>query len=181
MAYFSIVKGSYKSRDAIFNLIRYITNPMKNPYCISNRTHACNADAYKTAKYFENVQIYWRKENGKRIRHFHLDFSPNEPLNYSDLNYIGYKIIDYFANYQIVFALHEFDNDGLPCHKHLHFALNPINYHTGKRYRLNKRQLVKLRLFIEQILFEYGITFEGFRETRSPILPDNIAPYAIQH
>ena len=169
MAYFNIIKGSYKSPQSIFNVIRYITNPMKNPHHITNRNHNCDEDAHNTAECFKTVQKFWRKENGKHIRHFQLDFSPNEHLDYSDLNYIGYKIIDYFADYQIIFALHEFDNDGFPCHKHLHFALNPINYHTGKRYRLNKRQLINLRIFIEQVLSDYGITFEGFHKTHLPI------------
>ena len=160
MAYIEIVKGAYKSPQSIYNVIHYIVNTRKNPNGITNVKDSSESNIRKIAHLFLEEQKYWRKESGKRIRHFHVDFPPDTKLSYKDYCYIAYCIMDYFEDYQIIFALHEFDNEGNPCHKHLHFAFNPINYRNGKRFHLNKKQLKEFREYINDILSSYGITLE---------------------
>ncbi len=151
--YFKIVKGDYNKESAIFYVIRYVRNPEKNPHGISN-IH--EDEIQKLAEEFLQIQKKYRNEKGKRIRHFYLSFPENCNLSNKAYMHIAFQIIDYFKNYQTVFGLHEFDNDGQPCHKHIHFAMNPINYKTGKRIKLNKKRLYELHNLIDSILSEYS-------------------------
>ena len=160
MAYIEFPTGKYNGAKAIYNVIHYIINPQKNPYGITNAQNVSEEELSHITEHFRNVQKYWRKTNRKRIRHFHVDFPPDCTLSYEDYSYIAYEIIEYFEDYQIIFALHEFDNKGKPCHKHIHFAFNPINYRNGTRYRLDKKELRHLREYIEDILSEYHFTLE---------------------
>jgi len=151
--YFKIVKGKYDKKSAIFYVIRYIRSPEKNPHGISN-IH--EDEIQKLAEEFLQIQKWYRNEKGKRIRHFYLSFPKNCNLSYEAYMHIAFRIIDFFKNYQIVFGLHELGNDGKPCQKHIHFALNPINYKTGKRIKLNKKRLFELHKLIDSILEEYS-------------------------
>lgn len=151
--YLKIVKGGYDKEAAILNVISYIRKPEKNPHGVSN-IH--EDEIQKLAEEFLQVQKKYRNEKGKRVRHLYLSFPENYNLSYKDYTYIAFRIVDYFKNYQIVFGLHEFDNEGKPCKKHIHFALNPINYKTGKRIKLNKKRLFGLHKLIDSILSEYS-------------------------
>ncbi len=151
--YFKIVKGKYDKEKAVYHVIRYIMNPQKNPHAISN-IHEDEIE--KITEEFLQVQKYYRNEKGKRIRHFFLSFPENSKFSYEEYIEIAFRITDYFKNYQIVFSLHEFNNDNLPCPIHIHFALNPINYRTGKRIKLDKKRLHELHKLIDTILAEYS-------------------------
>lgn len=152
--YFKIVKGKYDNESAIFYVIRYVRNSKKNPHGISN-IHEDEIE--KIAEEFLQIQKKYRNEKGKRVRHFYLSFPKNCNLSYKAYIHIAFHIVDYFKNYQIIFGLHEFDNDGRPCQKHIHFALNPINYKTGKRIKLNRERLFELHRLIDSIVAEYSI------------------------
>lgn len=151
--YLKITKGKYDKESAIFYVIRYVRNPEKNPHGISN-IH--EDEIREIAKEFLHIQKKYRNEKGKRVHHFYLSFPGNCNLSYEAYIHIAFHIVDYFRYYQIVFGLHEFDNDGKPCQKHIHFAMNPINYKTGKRIKLNKKRLFEFHTLIDSILAEYS-------------------------
>lgn len=151
--YFHICKGKYDKESAIFYVIHYVRDPEKNPHGISN-IH--EDEIQKLAEEFLQIQKKYRNEKGKRIRHLYLSFPKNYNPSYKAYTHIAFRIVDYFKNYQTVFGLHEFDNYGQPCHKHIHFALNPINFKTGKRIKLNKKRLFELHKLIDSILTEYS-------------------------
>ncbi len=151
--YLQIVKGKYDKESAIFYVIRYVRNPKKNPHGISN-IH--EEEILILTKEFLQVQKRYRNEKGRRVYHFYLSLSKEYNLSYDAYFNIAFQIVDYFSDYQIVFGLHEFDNDGLPCNKHIHFALNSINYKTGKRIKMNKERLFELHRIIDSIVTEYS-------------------------
>lgn len=151
--YFKIVKGKYDKEKAIYYVIHYIVNPQKNIHGISN-IH--DYEIEKVVEEFLQVQKFYRNEKGKRIRHFFLSFPEKCKFSYETYTRIAFHISDYFENHQIVFALHEINNQNIPCNPHLHFALNPINYRTGKRIKLDKKRLHKLHRLIDSILAEYS-------------------------
>lgn len=161
MVYIEFTKGDYKNASAIYYVINYILDPHKNPHKITNCENAGKEDIKNISKCFEKTQKIWRKENGKRIRHFHVDFPTDCLLTYKDYNKIAFAIMEYFEEYQIIFALHEYNNDYTPCHKHLHFALNPINYCNGNRIRIGKKKMHDIRFYINKVvLAEYNIIAE---------------------
>ena len=151
--FFQIVKGKYDKETSIYNVINYIRNPQKTPHGISN-IHANEIE--KMTEEFLQVQKLYRNEKGKRIRHLFIGFPEDCTLSYKAYARIAFQIADCFKNHQIVFALHEFNNNLEPCAKHIHFALNPINYKTGKRIKIDKKRLRNLHKQIDTILAKYS-------------------------
>lgn len=153
MAYFKIVPGKYHGKRSVQNVIRYILNKEKCPHKVFHAFGNTCEDIEEIIYKFLAVQKFYRNEKGKRIIHLILSFSENESYSFSTYLDIGYKIIDYFEKeYQCIFALHEYDNDGKPTLPHIHVAVNPINYVNGKRMKLDKKELFALRKYMDMIV-----------------------------
>ena len=153
MARFEIAPGKYRGKQSVRNVIRYILNPEKTPHKIY---HAYGNDSEETkhiAQSFLKVQELYRKTSHKRVIHMIVSFSEKEIYNYHTYLNIGYRIIDYFNDeYQCIFALHEKDNNGNESLPHIHFAINPISYKTGKRIKIDKKYLYTLRQYIDNVI-----------------------------
>ncbi|MCH5340543.1 MAG: relaxase/mobilization nuclease domain-containing protein [Acetatifactor sp.] len=147
-----ITKGKYKSTASIYRVIRYILNPAKNPHNISNIEAVTDKEIAKIVDSFKEVQREYRKESGKRILHFFVTFPTNANLSYDSYLKIAFDIADYFEYHQLIFAMHELNKHLEPCAKHIHFAVNPINFYTGKRLDINKDNLKELRQCIHTIV-----------------------------
>lgn len=144
--------GKYKATASIYRVIRYILNPLKNPHRISNTDAVTEKDIKKIADGFKKVQKFYRKESGKRVLHFFVTFPDDVVFSYDECRQIAFYIAEYFEDYQLIFALHELNNHLVPCAKHIHFAINPINFRTGKRLDINKSKLKELRMYIQSIV-----------------------------
>ncbi len=150
---YSESKNSYRNKDAIHNVIHYINNSSKLVHNIKGAL-GCNYDSSKSiTKDMLDVQKCFNKKKGKRINHFTVCFSPAEEeiLQIDDYLTIGYKIASFFPNeYQIFFALHE-NTDNM----HIHFAMNPVSFVTGKKFHWQKKDSHALKCRVEEILREY--------------------------
>ena len=148
------VKGNYRSKKCIYNVLHYILDWQKNPHNITNAESSSDEGIREIAKDFKTIQQYARKTSGKRILHLYVSPDPDMCLTASDFEKIAEAIVDIFDDYQVIYALHEFDNSGTACHIHLHFGINPISYRTGKRFRLIPNELKMLHKKINAIVDE---------------------------
>lgn len=133
MAKLKKIAGDYTNPDAIEKVIHYIFNPNKIPSGITGAFSANTMDTELMIHQFNKVQQYHRNCKGKRIIHLVVSFSNDEIALMPKISYtkIGYKILDFIGTeYQSVFALHENKKN-----LHIHFAINPVNTITGKKYR----------------------------------------------
>lgn len=155
-ANFIILKKKYYNRSAIYNVINYILDPKKNPYGVFHASGNSHKDIQKIAYRFEKVQKIFRKENRNRIIHMLLTFPYDCHLSYEEYLSIGYHIIDFFSDdHQCIFALHLYDNEGKYTHPHIHIAVNPVSYRTGKRLRLDKKMLHEIHKYVDTLLPNY--------------------------
>ena len=153
MAYIELVDGKYKGNRSVRDLIKYIMNPKKCPHQIWHPYATSDEDIDFTAEKFISVAEVYRKTSGKRMHHIFISFAPNEKFEYRQYLHIGYKLADYFGKeFQVVFALHEYDNNGKRVHPHIHMGINAINYNTGKRMDFNKAKLKAFRCYVSSII-----------------------------
>lgn len=164
MVCFKIVKGNYKGKKSIYNTIRYVLNPNKNPHNIFHAYGNTPEDIKKTADSFYKVQIAYNKTSCKRIIHCILAFSPDTKYSPDEFLNYGYRTMEFFEKgTQYVFALHEKGENGERKWPHIHILINPINAKTGERLSLDKAALYSLRAHIQSIFKDYT-EFEYFPE-----------------
>lgn len=145
------VKGKYNNADAIDKLISYIFNSQKTTHNITGVTSAFPLEKYKIIQQFNKVQIYHRNAKGRKAYHLIVSFSEKEEALFrlKDYRKIGYKIAAYFdnAHHQTAFALHE-NTDNL----HIHFAINAVNYITGKKYHMQRNDYRHVKIHVQRVI-----------------------------
>lgn len=150
---YSESKNSYRNKDAIHNVIHYINDSSKLIHNIKGAL-GCNYNSSQSiTKDMLAVQSCFNNKKGKRINHFTVCFSPTEEeiLQIDDYLTIGYKIASFFPDeYQIFFALHE-NTDNM----HIHFAMNPVSFVTGKKFHWQKKDSYMLKSYIHTIIDDF--------------------------
>lgn len=123
--------GKYKDDDAIHDIISYCGRSDKAS-CVGGIGVYLPNTIYE----MERLSQAYGKDQGVRLRHWILSFSPAELKRVSkrNLSAMLYKFGWYAASYyghqhQIIFAVH-LDTDT----PHIHFVMNTVNYRTGKKY-----------------------------------------------
>lgn len=149
MAVFKITTGKYRGTKSIAKVLHYILDPKKNPANIHNAYRMDYKDIDDIVSEFIKVQELYRKTNGKRIIHMILSFSEHPPYMPEEYQQIGNEIVKLFKGHQVIFGLHERDKDGNRKQPHIHVAVNPINYLTGKRLHISKAELKELKSYLE--------------------------------
>ena len=110
MAVFKIIKGEYKNKDAIKNVITYIWGKEEENKTPNNIFGALGVDYENinlTISQFEKIQRVYRKDSGKRILHIVVGFSKKEVFSLQQYLSIGYDIAKLFGGeHQVFFGLH---------------------------------------------------------------------------
>ena len=122
-----IMKGSYTNEDAQQNVISYALRKSKAEFtggCAVYPVSINNAD-----KQFQIIKEKYNKTEGRKIFHMCLSYKDDKEITkdkvLSDAKKVSDKIGEEFQN---IYGLHE-DTDNL----HVHFAINSVNYKTGKK------------------------------------------------
>ena len=101
---------------------------------------------------------------GKQLEHFVLSFDKDEIPNLSipKILYLSYAICEFFEENQILFALHETDNNGLEYadefHPHIHFVMNTTNINSQNKTRIDFCNEYMLKCYVGALLSDFGIT-----------------------
>lgn len=144
MPIIKFVNEKYNSFKAMKNLIHYIMAAEKTPNRIIGAIAAYPIEEKEIVRQFKQTQVLHRNQKKNRALHIVLSFSTEESqwLTFKDYEKIGYSVGNYYgkANHQVVFALHE-DTDN----PHIHFAINTVNYLTGKKYHQQHEDYIKIR------------------------------------
>ena len=156
-------KGRYTNYDAPEKLIRYVTrtNGKNNADLIAwgglGVTEFLGIE--KIIDQFYSVQIiHNRKGNfGRYVDHDVYSFSIEEEnfinANKLDVDKIARKMAyDFYERdkCQVVYGIHR--SSKTDKHMHIHFAINTVNYITGKKRRENTRQTRERETLFQQII-----------------------------
>lgn len=157
MAVLKIVNQAKKYHDhmAYEDLVSYCTVSRKCPYhCISGRA----VNPKNAALAMQSVARVYEKDQGVRLRHIILSFSPAEldktcDADVDSANKIAWEIMGYYSrNYQILACVHTNKK-----HLHIHFIMNMVSYLDGKKYPGDKRDFYRFQSYVKAVLIPYGI------------------------
>lgn len=167
-------KGKYKNKDAVENVIRYITRTRENESeekaseLISFGGRGVSADSpEEVIMEMEKVQEVYNKKNGRRLYHeFYL-------LKDSDFEAMGrdYEIVRRFAHacagyyykqgYQVEYAVHESKTK----HTHIHFAYNSVSSIDGRKVKDYKGALDAREKLFDEMAEEFHADCPIFRNS----------------
>lgn len=159
-------KGKYKNKDAVENVIRYITrtreneNEEKASELISYGGRGVSADSPENAiMEMEKVQEAYNKKSGRRIYHefYLLKDSDFEAMgkNYEIVKKFAHTCAGYYYNhgYQVEYAVHESKKK----HTHIHFAYNSVSSIDGRKVKDYKGTLDTREKLFDEIAKEHYI------------------------
>ena len=163
MAVLKLIKKPYRDDDVINNLVGYALNQDK----MINMCYGGSGVSIENP--IESMYAMKKALNlpsGKQAEHFILAFNQKElsKLTIPLIKQIAYDICEYFQGIQVVFALHEINNDYYSTDEfdsdkpHIHFVLNTVNAYTGGKFYINYNNEFDIRNYIEYLLFFYNIS-----------------------
>ena len=145
-----IMEKKYDNNVAIGNVINYIHNSINRMYSVAMGTTGDTVE--DTIHSFERTQKMWGKANGKRIHHLVMSFEKSKEPTLEQLKYITYCVTEYFSQvkkFQIFSGAHieqVYNKDN----KHIHFAINPINYVNGCRFQNRREDYIELFRYLAE-------------------------------
>lgn len=156
------VNNTYDSEKAIVNILRYIVTDKESAEKEQVRYwKAFGADSKnieKVIQQYENVQELFGKTKKKRIRHIILSF----PMEMDDANtakLVAEAVADMiYKSFQVTYAVHEKERN-----LHVHLAINPVSYRTGKKWHMSKKEFKKWKEDVCEIV-NTCVTENGYRE-----------------
>lgn len=154
---------NYKNKYAVHNVIRDITRSRENEryhsQLISYGSFGCepNAPAEWMIQEFLCIQNVYNIERRKGRRMYHEIFSLLDEeaaglyYNMALLYNVAMECARWYfeQGYQVVFAVHH------QSRFHIHFAVNTINYLTGKKFHTTKPEKEAREILFNQILHKY--------------------------
>ncbi len=148
MPILKIISKAYDDEYALSNVVNYVLKPglLCSGYA---------ADPNHAIEQMQLVKDIYGKDRGRRVRHFVLSFGPGEVIDCNDAMLLGFRICEYYSEFQSVFSLHE-DTD----HLHLHFAVNTVAYTDGHMYSCGLDDWYALRTYISALLPQWPVLLE---------------------
>ena len=147
MSFLRIVHGNPRT---LFGIIRYVKDTGKT---IPLLMDGFNIDPETAFEEMDFTQRIWNKTGGRQYKQFIFSFDSDVVLSRNTLMEIGRKIGAYYAvEYQILMVMH-FNTANI----HIHYILNTVNIFTGKKFSMTKRDMYNYKLYINQILQQYGL------------------------
>ena len=164
--------GYYKNEDAVESVLRYITRTRMEEKRLSELLFwgAYGASAYDLdllISQFEYVQQQMRSSTTRKLYHISYNFDKVEFLHLINDRNLLFKLaaaqasIFYRLGHQVAYAVHLKGEDNL----HVHFAINSVNFCTGKMFRL---PLNSDKLLNEEMVF---ISYSCIAETKGLLFP----------
>ena len=155
MSIFKVINRADDNVGTLHDRLNYITRASASRAEYMYGNHVSEWQGYYQMM---QVKLSYGQEEGKAYYHYMLnpDAPDYEVLNDRKLFDVGVQIDDlisnFYGNYQVVMAVH-FDTD-----PHLHFIANNIDFMTGERLHLSPMRLGELKLAVNGILNEAGLS-----------------------
>lgn len=147
----------YTNTPAIKNLIQYIVREKDtDAYVEYWGTRGLVKDVNHAYKVIDRMQKYLKSNTGRRMYHIIISFT--EKIRDPKVAYIvAEAIADYLGKeHQLVYGVH-LDTDNY----HIHYAVNAVNYATGKKWHKEKDEFSKwfrhIEKMAEEVLEEYYV------------------------
>lgn len=147
--------GKYQDDTARHDLIHYITQRKKIPNHIVCFSHG---DISNAADQMTQTARFFGKDQGIRIYHFIITFSPGDIRGLEYILYAANEITRILGqHHEVAYAVHE--DTKIP---HIHFAFNPVSFVDGNKYHGGKQEFQELMNTLREVMRFIGV-FTFFR------------------
>ena len=152
-----IVNGEYKNRDALSNVIHYITNPEKTEHYIG----AIGVNPYDPQKMVDQMllvkKVFGKEDGHRNVRHFIISFDKKDHITPEEAQWIAEDVARFYSSrYQICYGVH-LNTDDL----HIHFALNTVSFIDGKLFSEGWMELERLKRYVNEVILKYRLIKSG--------------------
>ena len=147
MANLIINNDPYLNDDALDNVVNYVIRDDKTHGVIGGQGVLLDNPTW----YMKLVKNHFCQDGGKQVQHLILSFDNYENyITRIEACQIGYAVCELLSEYQMVFGFHQ--DSG---HRHIHWAINPVNMLNGKKLIFGFKESFELRRKIAEILEDY--------------------------
>lgn len=145
--------GNYTNKDAIENLINYITGSFYFECWGSTGCYLVSVGdlATQIGFNFRAAQNIHNKTDGRLVQHLIIGFGDLAYTYEKDACTIGNAISFFYGcqGFQCFWGSH-FGSDNNDSYRHIHIALNPVNVMTGERFCGGHESMWALKKFLEE-------------------------------
>lgn len=158
------VKARYTDDASVKNVVKYIVGKGKNRDEQNVEyigVRGLSRDYKMATKEIIKTQEVLKKAKGRRVYHLVVSF-PCECKNLQMIKEAAKEVSNIiFREHQVIYAIHTSTDN-----YHIHFVINSVNYHTGKKWHKNKTEFTayikEMKMIVDRIVEKYyGIGLTG--------------------
>ena len=152
MSIFRVISSSKYAINTLQEILTYVTRVTGTR---TDLIYGAYVSPFDPCTQMLFVKELYAQENGKAFYHF--VFNPEEDISVETAYAIGVEMANAIANFggkfQVIMAVH-IDGESPHCH----FVSNNIDFETGNRLNLNKKNLYDMKTLLSDIAEDYGVS-----------------------
>lgn len=133
----------YQMESDMEGLLKYIAaegNNGRGEILLKSRGKGVSSKPVKAARQMQAVQRAYGKEGKRRMYHLVVSY-PKDMKKKAVILRAAEEIADMlFENYQVFYGIHTSTENW-----HIHYAVNAVNYNTGKKWHQSKKELGEMK------------------------------------
>lgn len=153
MSIFQVIASKrYSTINSLQEILTYVTRVTGTRSALIYGAYVSPFNPFAQMEYVKGV---FAQEDGKTF--YHYVFNPDADIDLNTAYLMGIDMANAIANFggkfQVIMAVHV--DKELP---HCHFVANNIDFETGARFDLNKKNLYDLKTLLSSIAESYGVS-----------------------
>ena len=153
MSIFQVIASKeYSTINSLQETLTYVTRVTGTR---NSLIYGANVSPFYPFSQMELVKGAYAQEDGKTF--YHYVFNPDSDIDLKTAYAMGKEmanaIANFRGNFQVIVAVHT--DKEFP---HFHFVANNIDFNTGARFDLNKKNLHDLKELLNEIAVAYGVS-----------------------
>ncbi len=163
IVHFVNYKKGTQSRTAMAGVLFYVAQPKKTTWEGEQLVSGINCQPQSVYDDFLNTKLLYHKDGGTMFYHMVQSFPKGAAVDPRQAHEAARRLAEYFEGCEVLVCTHV-DRE----HIHSHCVINSVNFETGKKLHMAKKQLQELMRRNDAICQEMGLpVFEAAaRKTR---------------
>ena len=160
IVHFVNYKKGTQSRAAMAGVLFYVAQPKKTTWEDERLVSGINCQPQSVYDDFLNTKLLYHKDGGTMFYHMVQSFPKSATVDPRQAHEAARRLAEYFDGCEVLVCTHV-DRE----HIHSHCVINSVNFETGKKLHMAKKQLQELMRRNDAICQEMGLpVFEAARQ-----------------
>ena len=152
IVHFVNYKKGTQSRAAMAGVLFYVAQPKKTTWEDDRLVSGINCQPQSVYDDFLNTKLLYHKDGGTMFYHMVQSFPKGEAVDPRQAHEAARRLAEYFEGGEVLVCTHV-DRE----HVHSHCVINSVNFETGKKLHMAKKQLQELMRRNDTICQEMGL------------------------